>query len=1279
VPIAWPVEVVALEPISCGSVLWRMDGGLRLTVIVKATLGLVHDGTARLIAPLPLTIKDAYRERSPTRSLEAAADLAPYLPAAGAVVSGHAYAPPGQAVPAMSVRFAVVRGQPLVDKTLHVFGDRSAADPGHPKPFARMPIVYERAHGGAGVDANPVGVGAGPDAKALPNVIDPADGRKPAGFGPIARLWQARRRLVDAGARKLIEQPVPEITRDFPWGYFQAAPSDQVCDFLAGDEWIILDGMHPALPRVTTRLPGVHAAAHVHSVGPSGVGPATVMGLVADTLTVDADQQCCSIVWRGVMPVASEAALAALRVFAAVELPGQTASWPSVDEIAPASSAPAPPPSKPLEWEDDPSQTRMLSVEELDREAAQRPILPFPQAPPPPAPAPRSAEVPPPSAPVAPVEPIEDEQSHTMMFSAAELGRRAAERPLAPFAIAESGTQPARSAAPLPGTPWGPKAPAPEPLDADMGDGATRAIRVKPRAPQEAPPQATPPKAAPPPAAPRRESAPEPPPRIGEVARIINASSLAAATLAWQVRPPRDSLTILVKGTFDLVPDGPARLRPESDLPIGDLHVDDDVQKSVAYASDFAVLKPKADVTAVGHAHAPGGSSPAAQVVFRFGAGKNRFERTLVVFGDRQWQRSIVALAPTAPKPFERMPLVYERAFGGPAYDRNPLGVGHQAAAGADGIARLPNVELPGARVTSPGDTPPPASFAPIPVAWKERWSKLGTYDRAWFKARWPYFPEDFDWAHFQSAPAPQQLDHLGGDEPYELAGMHPEHPSLRGRLPGVRARVFLQRTKEHGGTFTEVSLVLDTAAFDVDALKLNLVWRGFVEVSDEDAPEIQHVFVMSEALAGPTLSLEEARRRYLAEATPKEPVVEAPDAPAPANDDRPAREDADPELVKLEQMLADRTAARQAELEAAGVAVPGGPPPAPPPPDPAAIAASLRAGGASEADVASLLEALQPEPDAEPEPDPPAGRARAVALLEAGAPFDEVNLDGADLSDLDFSGRSLAGTSLRGADLRRARFAGAQLAGASLAEADLADAVLEDANLAGADLKRAKIDRARFTRATLDQADFSNAAGENATFAGATGTRPRFVEASLRGVCFDAAVIAGADFTGAALHGASFFGAELTAVRFYDATGEGAVFDEVKMPDARVEGASFPRGSFKEIQAEGAVFERAKLGGATFHGARLKGASLLRASCVKTVFSRADLSEGRLRRADLRGAALLKTNLMGANLERADLTGADLRGANLHSAGLWKANLGDAKLDGAILTKSTLAVRRPP
>jgi uncharacterized protein YjbI with pentapeptide repeats len=1274
VPSAWPVEVVALTPISCGSVLWRTGGGLRLTVIVKATFGLVHEGAARLIAPVELTRKDRHHDKLPSRSLEAPHDLAPYLARAGVVLTGHAHAPAGRPVPAMSVRLMVSRGQPVLDRTVHVFGDRKVADPWHPQPFQRMPLVYERAFGGVGVDENPVGVGA--DGAALPNLVDPSDPRKPAAFGAIPRFWPARKRLADAGRRRLLEQPIPEIGGDFPWAYLQAAPPEQQVELLGGDEWITVDGMHPSLPRLQTRLSGARAFIHVHAFGPAGAGPAAELALAADTLLIDMDQQRCSVVWRGITPVASEAALATLRIFAAVALPGHPVGWPSPEQIAPPEGDPGPVASA-REPEASMGSTVALDLDQA-REVAARPAAPFTRALPPPLPPPR----PPPARPVSvapPPAPIEDPASQTQMLSLADLERLSADRPVAPFALATGG--PAHDAAPLVGAPWGPRA---APAPAPSGDEDRTALFVLP-APPPAPSASDAaaffhrieraPAVAPAPV----DRAREPPPRAGEVARIFNASSFTAATIPWQIRPPHDSLTILVKGTFDLVPDAAARPRDESHLPVGDLHLDDDPERSVAHASDFAIRKPRADVTAVGHAVAPGGGSPAMQVIFRFGAGKNRFDRTLHVFGDRHWQRSALALLPTDPRPFQRMPLVYERAFGGPGYDRNPLGVGYKAAAGADGVAPLANLELPGQQVTGPGDAPPPAGFAPIPVSWKERWSKLGTYDRAWFKTRWPYFPEDFDWTYFQSAPAAQQLEHLTGDEPYELVGMHPEHPSLRGRLPGVRARVFVQRTPEAGGAFEEVRLALDTAAFDVDALALDLVWRGCLEVTDEDAPELQHLFVMSEPLAGPSASLEEARRLYLARATPKEPVVETPEE-APANDERPRPvEEPDPEMEKLEQMIAERVEARRALLEAAGLLPPEGAQGDPPPPDPEAIAATLRKGGATEEDVAAVLEALTPPPEDAPGPAAPVGRERALAMLAAGEPFDGVNLEGADLSDLDFSGRSLKRASLRGADLRRAVLAGATLEGALLGGADLSGAVFEDADLTGADLARATIDEARFARANLSAADFSGAAGAGATFAGATGARPRFIEASLRGACFDAAVLASADFTGARLDDASFSGADLARARFYDAVGGHVVFDQSKLRDARFEGSAFLRGSFQGIEADGAVFERATLSEATFHGARLEGASFLRASCLRTVFSTADLSEARLRRADLRGAVLLKANLRSATLERADLTGADLRGANLHSAGLWKAKLEDAKLDRAILTKSTLAVRRPP
>lgn len=244
------LDIVTLRPISCGAVLWRAAGGLRVTVVVKATFGLVHGASARLIAPIPLTPWDRHHDKRGTAGVEAASDLAPALPSAGAVLTGHAYAPPGTAVPALSVRLGVFRDRPLIDKVIHVFGERDPAAPGRPSPFQRMPLRWERAAGGPGVAANPLGTGASTEAPAPPNLVDPADPRRPACYAPVPASFPARRGALAAAARAELDKQIPDLPLDFPFGFFQAAPPDQTFDTIRGDEQILLDGLHPALPRV---------------------------------------------------------------------------------------------------------------------------------------------------------------------------------------------------------------------------------------------------------------------------------------------------------------------------------------------------------------------------------------------------------------------------------------------------------------------------------------------------------------------------------------------------------------------------------------------------------------------------------------------------------------------------------------------------------------------------------------------------------------------------------------------------------------------------------------------------------------------------------------------------------------------------------------------------------------------------------------------------------------------------------------------------------------------
>ena len=348
-------------------------------MIVKATFDLVHGQHATLTTPREIVREDRYRER--TGSLEEASETAPYLPTAGVLLAGHAHAPGGRAAPTAAARLAIVRERPLLDKTVHVFGDR-APGASHAQPFVKMPLVYERAYGGAGMAENPVGVGIAGTA-AQPNVLDTTSPQRPAGFGPISRYWPARKRWLVSGDERGLLASDPAIPEGFDWRYFHAAPPDQQIELLRGDEWIVLDGLHPTLPRVQSRLPSAAGRARWHLATSSGIGPAQTIDLAADTLVIDADRLICSVVWRGRFPLTRPDQAPWVRVFAGVELFGQPIAWgrpgdAAAVELGVAATVAEPMrlgPNGPLPSK--PSPAALAGTSELDLRAVLATILPF--------------------------------------------------------------------------------------------------------------------------------------------------------------------------------------------------------------------------------------------------------------------------------------------------------------------------------------------------------------------------------------------------------------------------------------------------------------------------------------------------------------------------------------------------------------------------------------------------------------------------------------------------------------------------------------------------------------------------------------------------------------------------------------------------------------------------------------------------------------------------------------------------------------------------------------
>src|SRR5262249_55549327 len=151
-------------------------------------------------------------------------------------------------VRSLPVRLAVQsRDRMLLDRRLLV-----QSSPG----FQRISLTYEHAWGGLECAENPLGMGA-TAGSGDPYVVDPAHPKTPACFAPLGRLWRGRRGLLGTASRKAIEAPIAEIPDGFDFAYFQAAPPAQRIDYLQGDEWVVLEGLHPTLEQVRMHLPKV--------------------------------------------------------------------------------------------------------------------------------------------------------------------------------------------------------------------------------------------------------------------------------------------------------------------------------------------------------------------------------------------------------------------------------------------------------------------------------------------------------------------------------------------------------------------------------------------------------------------------------------------------------------------------------------------------------------------------------------------------------------------------------------------------------------------------------------------------------------------------------------------------------------------------------------------------------------------------------------------------------------------------------------------------------------
>ena len=239
---------------------------------------------------------------------------------------------------------------------------------------------------------------------------------------------------------------------------------------------------------------------------------------------------------------------------------------------------------------------------------------------------------------------------------------------------------------------------------------------------------------------------------------------------------------VAVKCTFDIKPDGTTEVaREQPPVVMAPEYIDPDspAKSSLKYDMDLIRTKITTDIILQGHAYAPE-NKPVTELEVGFRVGP--VVKQLHITGDRTWKNK----SPSQPKPFTKMPLIYERAFGGfdpetlesetPQWDvRNPLGTGFSLKASGIEEVSLPNIEYPAQLIRKWSDRPQPAGFGPLCTHWQPRASLAGTYDDKWQQERLPLLPNDFNDKHYQCAPVDQQAPQfLNGNEPVALLNLTP-------------------------------------------------------------------------------------------------------------------------------------------------------------------------------------------------------------------------------------------------------------------------------------------------------------------------------------------------------------------------------------------------------------------------------------------------------------------------------------------------------------------------
>lgn len=303
----------------------------------------------------------------------------------------------------------------------------------------------------------------------------------------------------------------------------------------------------------------------------------------------------------------------------------------------------------------------------------------------------------------------------------------------------------------------------------------------------------------------------------------------------------REVALIAVKATYTL--EATPKLAADQ-LPLNDAYtyVGEEGTSSPTGVPELTLPSGGTDVVLLGDAWAPGGK-PVSELDVTLQVAD--FTYAVRICGDRHWRSYTLGRA-SKPEPFVRMPLVYERAYGGTASDargqalawaENPVGCGYRGARTRRAMrgTKLPNLTL------ADGPLEAVAGFGWVAPHWAPRAAYAGTYDATWQAEQAPFLPRDFDPRHLRAGPAALYVPGgLADGAPVRLRNLGPvPELALRLAVPQLRLQV-------RGLGDVRCALRLEAVALMTSVSKFTLLWRTAVACPHERAGNARFVVALA-------------------------------------------------------------------------------------------------------------------------------------------------------------------------------------------------------------------------------------------------------------------------------------------------------------------------------------------------------------------------------------------------------------------------------------------------